>query len=211
MPRIILLLVLAGLCAVYLLGAPEPFDYGRVEHCAYTNRFFKLPLPVPRGWQVQTKEQQAGIVKAGEQLMTGDNLEKKARQQAAQARMANLLLMFQFAEDSTDGYNPNLALMAENLSAAPTIKSSQDYLLNLRQALASSQAAFTFGPAFRPVRLGQRQFYSLDVATEIAGTKVEQVYYVTLINGYALVLATGFSGREQEQMMQQLVQQAHFE
>src|ERR1041385_3488753 len=94
------------LLAIILLGCnnsnniPENFDYGKVENGAYKNNFFDLELPIPAGWNVQSKEQNDKIGEEGRKIIGEHNKELSEKIKADEVNSATLLAVFKYRDDT---------------------------------------------------------------------------------------------------------------
>ena len=175
-------------------GKPAGFDYGKVENNKYVNSFFDFEMNIPEGWSVQSREQTENLTKIGRDMVAGGNSKINEVLDASEVNSANLLAAFKYDLKTAVQYNPNLMLVAENLQAAPQIKTGADYLANTRNFLKQSQMPHEHIDGMsRQTIINGKDFHSMNVIVNYMGIKIHQTYFATIHKGFCVVATISFT------------------
>ena len=183
-------------------GKPDDFDYGHIEDGKYVNSFFKFEITLPDGWVVQSQEQMDNLTEKGTELAFGENKFKKAVVKASLINTANLLQAFQYELGTPVDFNPNISIVAENISNTPGIKTGGDYLFHLRKMLKESLLDVEHvDENFEKETIGGRtDFYKMKVTINYL-QKANQIVYATISNGFSLCIVITSNDEVQQQML----------
>lgn len=189
----------------------KDFDYGRVENGTYVNSYFNFTMKLPEGWVVQTKEQMEEMIARGKDIMTGNDSNLKAAVKASEVNTANLLAAFQYERGAAVDYNPNLAIVAENIKNFPGIKSGKEYLFQTRKIMEQSQLKYDhIDNIFEKEIIGKADFYKMNADIKYMGLNLKQVYYSTIVDGFSLIVIISYANDEQKQMLQNSIRTMEF-
>ena len=204
-----------SLLLVFVFGCKKEsqsgFDYGEVKNGKYVNSYFDFEMTVPEGWSVQSREQTDNLSKIGKDMVTGSDENLKAAIDASQITSATLLAVFQHDLRTAVKYNPNIMLVAENLSKAPNIKTGADYLTNTRNFLKQSQMKHDhIDDAFQKKTIGGAEFHVMNVVVNYGGIQIHQTYYATIQNGFGLVATIAYLNNAEKVVLQNAVNSISF-
>jgi hypothetical protein len=193
----ILIIVLFTNCASN--GKPENFDYGSVNDNVYTNDFFKCNIKLPEDWIVQSKEQTERLADMGKDLVAGDDKKLESVIKASEINTANLLAVFQHELGSAVDYNPNIMIVAENVTNAPGIKNGSDYLFQSRRFLKQSQLQYDYlSEEFESETINGTEFHVMDAHMNYMGLDIKQIYYSTITSGFSFNVIVSYINDDQK-------------
>lgn len=204
---IVFLILIAGGCK-QSPGMPDNFDYGTIDKGFYKNEFFGMEIPVT-GWHVQSKNEMEQIVKKGAEEVGKKNKKLASELKANQVKTASLLMMFKYPGDSAvleiDEFNSSFVLMAENIREHIRIRTSTDYLDELKKELKKMGMDFQVSHYYSARKIGDREFDVLRVSTNTSEGEVTQLYCCAVEKGFAIVIALSFVGDQQEEELTNLI------
>jgi hypothetical protein len=180
-------------------GKPKDFDYGRVENMKYINSYFEFEITLPDNWKVQSKEQLNKLNNTGRDLLAGDNETLKSVLKASEINSAFLLSANQYEVGSPVVYNPNLAIVAENIKNSPGIKSGSDYLFQARKLLKQSQVKYDYiDSLYSKESINKMDFYKMNTELNYMGINIKQIYYSAILKGFSLGIIISFNNDQQK-------------
>ena len=192
-------------------GANSGFDYGKAENGKYVNSYFDFEMTIPEGWSVQSREQTDNLSKIGKDMVTGSDENMKAAIDASEINSATLLAVFRHDLRTPVKYNPNIVLVAENLSKAPNIKTGADYLTNTRNFLKQSQMKHDhIDDVFQQKTIGGAEFYVMNVIVNYGGIQIHQTYYATIQKGFGIVATIAYLNDNEKVALQKAVNSISF-
>lgn len=183
----------------YVCAQIPNFDYGHFDAHTYTNSFFNLQMKFPEDWYISSTETNNQLGKMGKELVTGDDANMKAMVDANMIRVANLLSVFKFELGAPVDYNPGMVAVAENLSIFTGIKTGHDYLENSKKIIEQSQLVYkSLTIDEKPIQLNGIAFYKMKGFLSIAGLELQQEFYVTVRNKFALAFVISYTKEEDQ-------------
>lgn len=204
-------LVAAG-CGQRRRGSPSD---GGVAGGEYTNGFFGFALPVPSGWSIAPKEALAATAKTGQELLAESGDKRiKAALKSAEKKTHNLLLLSEHPFGAAVPFNANIIGVAESVRHAPGVKTGGDYLFHMRNVLKASNAGLKSRGEPKETQLGKRTFYREQYFADmggITGIPVEQAYYVTVLDGYALAFIVSAGSKDDLPRVEASLQDLRFQ
>jgi hypothetical protein len=190
------LIIIAGCNKI---NKPLDFDYGHVENNKYINSFFKAEMTIPKSWVVQSKEQMENLTETGKDLVAGDDANMKAKLNASEINIANLLSVNQFEQGAAVEYNPSILLIAENIKNSPGVKTGKDYLFHTKKFLEQSQLKYDhLDSQFEREVINGVDFYKLNADITYGGVTIKQVYYSTILKNFSFNAIISFTNDEQK-------------
>ena len=165
------------------------FDYGKFENGTYSNNYFNLEFSIPDDWHALTQEQNINLMNKIDEFISEDN---KILQQAVETSKITTVILFtgsQYGLDVKEGeYNPNIMLLAENISGTDKVNSSADYLHITRNALQQEPSPKTFPfNSFQIKNINNSEFALMRVVNYNSDNQsFTQDYYVKLEKEFAL-------------------------
>lgn len=206
---VLLLTILISGCKVE--NTLDNFDYGKVEGSKYVNSYFDLEMDVPADWFVQSQEQMENITKAGKDMVAGDDERMKAIVKASDVNTANLLGVFQHEYGSAVEFNPNYLVVAENIKAAPGIRTGSDYLFQSRRLLTQSQFQYDrIDETFEKETINGTDFYKMNAEVSLMGITIRQIYYSTILKGFSFNVIISYSSDEQKDALLKVINSMTF-
>jgi hypothetical protein len=171
-------------------------DNGRVVDGVYANEFFGLSYTLPQGWTVHGEETQKVILETGKEIVAGEDQNKKRVMEAASKRTFQLLTVFEYPLGTPGKTNRGIQVMAENVAFAPGIQTGKDYLQVMQKNLSTSQVHFEFEGEPVEETLDGIAFYHNYGHFQVSGKTVHEVFYATMLKGYALSVVFSASSKE---------------
>lgn len=206
---ILLLTILISGCKVE--NTPDNFDYGKVEGNKYVNSYFDLEMDVPADWFVQSQEQMENITKVGKDMVAGDDENMKAIVKASDVNTANLLGVFQHEYGSAVQFNPNFLVVAENVKAAPGMRTGSDYLFQSRRLLTQSQFQYDrIDETFEKETINGTDFYKMKAEVSLMGITIRQIYYSTILKDFSFNVIISYSSDEQKDALLKVINSMTF-
>jgi hypothetical protein len=191
---------------------PENFDYGKVENGVYKNSFFDFELPIPVGWNVQSREQNDKIGEEGRKIIGEHNKELSEKIKTDEVNSATLLAVFKYRDDTVvKQYNPSFGMIAENLGKFSGSKTAKNYLERAKSLMQQSGIPYHFAPDITTEKLGNKEFALLKLtATYKGNVDVDQLYYCCIEKGFALSLIASFGNDEQRNELLNILSNIRF-
>lgn len=186
-------------------GLPKEFDYGQLENHVYSNEFFDFQMKVTEDWYVLSSEQEEELMQKGEDMVLDE--EVKQEMKASKVNTAQLLSLFANPLDSVTGFNPSLLLIAENLRG----KDLEDYLDETKEALEKMNMNYEVadGP-YKHFDIGGEDFSLLDTEIDNIYMGVSQDYFVTEMNGFALMAIVSYEDELQRKKLMETLNSMNF-
>lgn len=190
---------------------PDNFDYGKVEGNKYVNSYFDLEMDVPADWFVQSQEQMDNITRVGKDMVAGDDENMKAIVKASDVNTANLLGVFQHEYGSAVQFNPNFLVIAENVKAAPGMRTGSDYLFQSRRLLTQSQFQYDrIDESFEKETINGTDFYKMNAEVSLMGITIRQIYYSAILKGFSFNVIISYSSDEQKDALLKVINSMTF-
>ena len=184
---------------------PNYFDYGQVKESIYQNKFFGLSIKIPNSWKVLSDQQRANNLGRKGGATDGKILPE-------QITSANLLTMFKDKLASTEVYNSNLILVADNLAKLPHVKSSEDYLQHTQNVLKQAKVTFkVMNELLAKEEINGEQFQTMHVILENKGVEIHQNYYAITKNGFNLCAVISYVDDENKAQLMEIVGSMKFD
>ncbi len=184
--RIIVATVVVLLAAAACMKSQPKLDFGTIEGSVYRNAYFGLELNIPATWNIQDSEQKKAMMEQGGKLMAGSDKTLQAVYDASALNSVVLLSAFKHPVGAAVDSNPNVTMIAEKITHAPGIKRGSDYLFHARKAMESGQVSMSVRKDVYEKKAGDALFAVMDVDLKVGKKTVKQMYYATVLKGYAL-------------------------
>ena len=176
-------------------NAQSVADRGVTHDGTYMNPDFGFSFKYPKDWVVHGEATNERIRELGKEKIAEDG-KSKASLEVAMNNTYQLLTVFRYAVGTPGiGFNPAILIFAEKVSHAPGITNGKDYLLNVR-ALSATTGTKALLKEPKEYQLSGSQFFRDDYAAQVNGMPMVQVYFATLVKGYAVVFV--FIGEDQK-------------
>lgn len=176
-------------------SAQSVADRGVAHDGTYTNPDFGFSFKYPKDWVVHGEATNERIRELGKEKVAEAG-ESKTSVEVAMNNTYQLLTVFRYAVGTPGiGFNPAIMVLAEKVSHAPGITNGKDYLLNVRILMAKTGTQALLKEP-KEHQFSGSQFFRDDFAAEVNGKPLVEVYFATLVKGYALVFV--FIGEDQK-------------
>lgn len=186
-------------------------NYAYLEGNLYTNKFLSFSVEVPENWIIQNEEQLIELKKIGVDLVVGEN-EKLKNLLNNTNGVYNLLTVFQYEVGSPiDDFNTNFALIAEDVSYAPGIKTGSDYLFHAKKLLLQTSLNIVqIDDAASKIEIGGIEFYKMHIEISMFDNMIKQDYYSTIMKGYSLGIIVSYQDDYQKQLVDKIINSFKF-
>jgi hypothetical protein len=172
---------------------------GEVKDGVYTHAFFNLEFVVPDGWTVGTRKEVENFLEVGSETMKKLNDSLTTVIDTNDFSEAILFIMNknpkgQENSNRSVGVPSSLIMSSERVSENPELKTSEDYLVNLKKEYQQmNQLKMRFQEGFEQISVGEKKFKVLKGNASLGFVDITQEYWCTLENGYALVMILTYS------------------
>jgi hypothetical protein len=205
----LLILLAASIMLLPMMGCSltKGISTGEFVGTTYSNDFFNLSFKIPDNWTIGTKEQMAGIFKAGEDMIGSADKDVEKTMKLAEQKTLYLAYCARHPLDSADGFNSNINVTCTNLGLAGlAVKSSKDYaeavVTELKDTFANSVGyTYTFGE-IASTQINDAEFSLFDATRASQTMDIKQRMYCTIQNNYAVMFSISWQGdNELEDLM----------
>ena len=194
------------------IGIPESFDYGKVENNVYRNKYFKCSMRVPSEWKVVDKETMDELTGKASETVAGDDEELKQAIEVGQINSANLLSVSKLDLATATELNPNIMILAENVSRSSIVMDGNDYLKSAKELLARTQMNYTYiSDDFKKEVINGTPFYRMDVTLDLQGIEAKQCYLATISKKFAFVVILTYFTEEEKAFIDNYIKTLKFE
>ena len=177
-------------------NVPLSFDYGSVENGVYDNTFFKFKFPVNDDWYVLNEDEAKAIYKLGNDYASGNNKSLKKILDASQIKVAKLFTAFKTKPGTSYDFNPSILINAENLNLTPLVKTTSQYVVQTKKTISQTAMQINYVEEKENVRIGSQNFYYTKLLNSINGAVINQDYFVTIKNEFALSIILSYTTEE---------------
>jgi Flp pilus assembly protein TadD len=188
----------------------EP-DIGSVSGNVYTNQFFGFSFEFPKGWTVLDAGAARVTAEAGGAILANGDPTLQDAQHAA-TRIAHPLFY------ATEGLTKDGAISvrsvqihALDVSAAPGLKSPEDYLTGLA-AMRSQFVRTATEPMGKPepLQVGGRPFWKLNMSTRVGNALLSEAEIVAIQKRYVLIFVVVGPDTASRDDLVKTIQAVHF-
>lgn len=176
--------------------AERVIDFGKFEDGVYSNTFFNLAIAIPEGWHVLDAETRNQMMRRGGKLVAGDNRNLKAAMNAADLDSLNLLAAYEHAPGAPVSSNPGIMIVAEKIEYMPGIKRGRDYHYHTKKMMRMSNLNVAFNEEIYEASIDDVSFDVLEMQINMGQMNIMQKQYVTIMNGYALLVGLTYQDSE---------------
>ena len=205
-----LFLVVAFSCK-NITGIPDNFDYGKVEGTTYINTYFKFKMPLDSGWEVIDNKVMDSLKEISKEELAGGNEELKHTVEASEVRTAQLLTMVHYDTVAFSLFNTNISILAENVKIAVGVKTGKDYLESAKKLLDQSAYTLDYLGEIESAQVADREFYKMKIVNHYQGFDIHQVYYATIIKGFAFAFVGSYLNEAQLDNINKQIAKMQFE
>jgi len=179
----------ALLCLPIVFGQPATDQparpgMGKIDGATYTNDFFGLRLSIPAQWSVNGDAVKKQLIEKGKEIIKTDEKTQEAIESQADKTM-QFLTLSRYPMGSAAA-NSSFICMGEQLPPAAEIPTGREYLLAMSKMFKYSTIPITIETEPQASKLGNAEFYFMDVSYKTPAGKLGQRYYFRVMKGYAL-------------------------
>ena len=168
-------------------GILQPED-GSISGNVYTNDFFEFTFEFPSGWFVQTDGTKESVGESGRGTANKGDLGEKGILDPLTIGTHPLLHLLQHPIGASAPVNPEILILAGDVSCSAGLDTGEKILLGLKMELARHYSNFQVIHEPMNVTLGGKVFSRMDARMDSPnGISLYQTYASTVLNGYALV------------------------
>lgn len=195
------LLILSALCLLFGMGCSNASEsasnkvisVGEMNDYTYTNDYFGITFSIPQDWTILSEDEITKLKEASGEIVP--NKEAKEQMDLAEQKTLDLVYTHKYELDYTEGFNPNLSCVSENLELVGfEVKTPEAYLEQAKKQMMETGLPFELDEITQET-VGSKQFGVLESTIDL-GIVIHQKVYVTIIDGYALVFTLSYSNVE---------------
>ncbi|WP_058486535.1 hypothetical protein [Defluviitalea phaphyphila] len=186
---------------------------GTFENNKYSNDYFGFTMEFPEDWHIATDEEREALMAATAEIVSKVDEDLAEDIDLASQETLYLALAYKYPPlEYTGGFNPNISCKANNLGLIDSviIKTGKDYLEYSKEALEETDLGYKIGD-ISTEKIGDTDFYVLDVSLESPVITVYQKYYVKIIDKYALSYLLTYSSEEEKNELTDILNTVSFE
>ncbi len=186
---VFLAFILAGCGRSGPAAKPGRADVGGawVSEREYRNGYFGMRVEIPGDWSLQKGADETFNQRAVD-FIAGDENNLRGAMKSAIEQTRTIFWAYRHPLGTPGKSNPNVAVLIENVTRLPGIKSAADYLQAMEQTLKLSNKTFNFAPETKAVDVGGVAFAMREAEMPVGTLTVRQRYYARFNNGYVLLM-----------------------
>ncbi len=190
---------------------PTKFDLlGVVKNSIYKNNYFGLSIKIPSHWHLQNKKMREEMVDIGRETVAGDNKILEREIAMSQLKTENLLTVFKYPLKTPVSFNPSFICMIEVITPFMSIKNGKDYQHQMQKFIKTAKMKVSIPKEIYTEKIANREFSVLVLKRNIAGIKITQKYYSTIMKGFALNFIITFSSDKSETELMNILKSIKF-
>lgn len=195
------LLILLALCLLFATGCSNASEsasnkvisVGEMSDYTYTNDYFGITFSIPQDWTILSEDEITKLKEDSGEIVP--NQEAKEQMDLAEQKTLDLVYTHKYELDYTEGFNPNLSCVSENLELVGfEVTTPEAYLEQAKKQMMETGLPFELDEITQKT-IGSKQFGVLESTIDL-GIVIHQKVYVTIIDGYALVFTLSYSNIE---------------
>jgi len=168
---------------------------------------FTITLP---DWHVQNQEYIESLENRSTQAISQIKDGWKEILNDTKKRTHIFLLAFKYKKGMAPGYNPWISIVLERVSDYGNVKTSKDYLMNVKRVLEQS-GLYTNTTGIDSVNIGSKKFHFLDTQTKLSASDGIVQRNNAFVNGdYALIIMFSYSNEGELKELTDIVQTFRF-
>jgi hypothetical protein len=171
----------------------------------YVNEFFNVTVEKPEGWYAQNTQESEALREKGGQMVAGDDKNMKAMVEASKQSTTPLFSFFEVAPGTPGKANPNVIGIAEDLKAAPGVKTGCDYLALAKQMAEKSQVKIEFSEKCESKNINGSEFNFMDAQIKMGNQVIKQRYFARVQKEHALSMVQTFMDEESEAKVDKVI------
>lgn len=206
------LLTIALFCltlSAYSQDTSEVFDYGTCENNIYTNSYFKLKVTIPPSWTILSKKRADSIVSKGLNKIMHNNPSLKPMFKVKDIKDATLLIANEYKVTIPGKINPSVAITAENIIKFRKIKTGEDYLIEAKKLLTSTNIGYKLGKISKE-KINGYVLYKFNAEVNTSTTKIKQDYYSIIVKGFSLSFILTYTSNKQKKDLLKILKSVEF-
>ena len=204
--------LLVWLCVpLFALGCArqKPADEigtGTRSGSTFSHEHFNFKITFPEDWYIMTEEEQAALMRTGQEMSAGENAQLKAAIKAAESQTLNLVAAFQHPPGAVVTSNMNIIISAERVAHAPGIKTGADYLNHTRNMLMQTPFQPRIDAVEQDQKVGPLTMDVLPVHINMGMQEVHQRMHAARTGDYVLLIAITYTSDEERARLEEILQ-----
>jgi hypothetical protein len=177
------------------VAEPEKKEVSRVTTSAgnkFTNEFFNVSVEKPEGWHSANNQEADAQRDKGGELLAGNDKNMKALVEASKQTTTPLFSFFEVPPGTPGKPNSNIIAIAEDLKAAPGVKTGCDYLTLAKNLSAQSQVKIEFEDKCETKSVNGTDFNFVNAKITIGSQTIKQRYFAVIRKEHAISLVQTF-------------------
>ncbi len=180
------------------------------DNKTYTNEFFQMTVQKPDGWYAQNQEEARENQKKGEKMLAGNDKNLKAMIEATDATTTQVFGFFEVPMGTPGKLNPNVLSAAENIKAAPGVKTGCDYIALTKEIIKKSQMNYKFEDKCETKMVNGTEFGVTGGEMTIGEQVVKQRYYAVIRGRHAISVIQTYFDAESEAKVNKVIESLKF-
>ncbi len=185
-------------------------DTGTFYGTTYHNSYFGLSITMPADWKIQDIESEKRIMRDALKASAGEDEVRQKRVKEIIQQTVHLFSVFKYPFGTTAEFNPGIACVAENLAQRTGITKGGEYLEYTKKLMGFSGQELSFPKEIYTVMFDNVPFDVLLVKKPTGEVTVNQEYYATIINGYALGFIVNYTKEEDKKILMETLDSLMF-
>jgi hypothetical protein len=177
----------------------------------YTNEFFQMTVQKPEGWYAQSQEEAVETQKQGGKMLAGNDKNLKAMMEAAEDTTTQIFGFFEVPMGTPGKLNPNVLSAAENIKAAPGIKTGCDYIAATKEIIKKSQMNYEFEDKCGTKTVNGTEFGVVNAQLKVGEQVVKQRYYAIIRGRHAISVIETYFDAESEAKVNKVIESVKFQ
>lgn len=208
----VVVLILGTMMGCSLMGgrniSEKSIDFGTYDGNVYKNDFFGMSLTIPEEWTLADEEEIKELTKLGREMIAAEDQSINKI-----LELADLTTIYFLVASNDDPFNPaSVVVLAEKLNFTQNIRDEEVYLEVLKESMGTYLPIEPhFNKDIYTEPIGDREFYVLEVETDVGIMSVSQKYYIKIIDNYVLTFITTFIDDESGEVIEEILKNVEFE
>ena len=166
---------------------------------------FGLSIEKPDGWYALGYDELNALIETGGEVASSGNDDLGAILEATEKNNYSLFLISQYETGAPVEVNPNVLGVAENISAAPGIKSGKDYFFHAKKLMAQANPSYVFEDGYKVRLIDGVEFDQMDLTIELAGMSSKQTYYAAKSKNFIIGIIQTYESEDSQEATSKII------
>jgi hypothetical protein len=177
---------------------------------SYTNKFFGVEVPIPRGWFAHDQATREQVMEKGQELVRPGDTQKQLQMDAAVKRTVILLTMSKLVGSGGVPPRANFQIIAEEIPPAARIRTGNQYLFGVLAVLQYSKIPYEIEENVHQKLVGGKEFSAASVRLTFPTGVLRQKYYAAVERGYGLTIGLTYSTEDDLKALEEVLTAVEF-